>query len=161
MLKLVRRNKSPYWIIRGSIKGQRIEESTGTSDQAARRGNLCEARGGNPPRAHLRSCLYGDLRRRGPELLEARWVEAVPRPVIEHFATTPLAKIDLVAIERGARKLFPNGSPGDAQSAILHARLRGASSRGQARHVRRADHRATEGAEGPGQVDNRPKRPSG
>ena len=33
MLKLLRRPKSPNWIIRGSIGGCRIEESTGVSDK--------------------------------------------------------------------------------------------------------------------------------
>jgi len=32
-LKLVRRPKSPNWIIRGSIGGVRVEESTGVSDK--------------------------------------------------------------------------------------------------------------------------------
>ncbi len=32
-LKLVSREKSPFWIIRGSIRGVRVEESTGTSDR--------------------------------------------------------------------------------------------------------------------------------
>lgn len=30
---LVRRPRSPYWIMRGSIRGQRIEESTNTADK--------------------------------------------------------------------------------------------------------------------------------
>ena len=31
MLQLVRRPKSPNWIIRGPVRGIRVEESTGTS----------------------------------------------------------------------------------------------------------------------------------
>lgn len=31
-LDLKRRPKSPYWIIRGSLRGYRVEESTGTND---------------------------------------------------------------------------------------------------------------------------------
>lgn len=34
MLKLVKRDWTPYWIIRGRIGGGRIEESTGTTDRA-------------------------------------------------------------------------------------------------------------------------------
>ena len=34
-LKIVRRPKSPYWIIRGTLRGIRLEESTGTDDKKA------------------------------------------------------------------------------------------------------------------------------
>ena len=32
-LKLVKRPKSPFWIIRGTVRGIRVEESTGVSDR--------------------------------------------------------------------------------------------------------------------------------
>jgi hypothetical protein len=32
-LRLVRRPKSPYWIVRGTVRGIRVEESTGTSEK--------------------------------------------------------------------------------------------------------------------------------
>jgi hypothetical protein len=32
-LKIVRRPKSPHWIIRGTLRGIRLEESTGTDDK--------------------------------------------------------------------------------------------------------------------------------
>lgn len=35
MLKLVRRPRSPHWIVRGSVAGRRIEETTGTASRAA------------------------------------------------------------------------------------------------------------------------------
>ncbi len=34
-LKLVKRPKSPYWIMRGTVRGVRVEESTGTPDKRA------------------------------------------------------------------------------------------------------------------------------
>ena len=34
-LKLVRRPKSPNWIIRGTLRGRRVEESTGVAGRAA------------------------------------------------------------------------------------------------------------------------------
>src|SRR5215831_15803957 len=33
MLRLVRRPKSPNWVIRGSLRGRRVEESTRTDDK--------------------------------------------------------------------------------------------------------------------------------
>jgi hypothetical protein len=32
-LRLVRRPKTPYWIVRGTVRGIRIEESAGTNDK--------------------------------------------------------------------------------------------------------------------------------
>jgi hypothetical protein len=32
-VRLVRRPKSPYWIIRGTLRGIRVEESTGTDNK--------------------------------------------------------------------------------------------------------------------------------
>jgi hypothetical protein len=34
-LRLVRRPKSPNWVVRGTIRGVRIEESTGTDNKKA------------------------------------------------------------------------------------------------------------------------------
>ena len=45
------------------------------------------------------------------ELPGTRRFEALHRPVIKHFGTTPLAQIDQDALDRGARKLYPNASP--------------------------------------------------
>jgi integrase len=33
-LALVKRPKSPHWIIRGTIRGRRVEESAGTGDRS-------------------------------------------------------------------------------------------------------------------------------
>src|SRR5262245_10569721 len=112
MLKLVHRSYSPYWIIRGSIKGQRFEESTGTSDKRLAE-EICAKRAleihsehifGRAPTATFAEAALSYLEARGSK--PVRFLG----PVIEHFGTTLLARIDLVAIERGARKLFPDGS---------------------------------------------------
>ena len=129
MLRLRRRTYSPYWIIRGSIKGQRIEESTGTSDRPLAE-EICAKRESEIHREHI----YGrastaTFAEAALSYLEAHGSKPVRflAPVIKHFGTTPLARIDLVAIERGARKLFPNGSPATLNrqfftpaSAVLH-----------------------------------------
>ena len=32
-IKLVKRPKSPFWVMRGTIRGIRVEETTGTADK--------------------------------------------------------------------------------------------------------------------------------
>jgi integrase len=109
-LRLVRRTKSPYWIIRGTIRRFRVEESTGTSDR-----RIAEEIRVKRESEILQQSVYG--RRATATFAEAvvsyletggsrRFLE----PIIRHFGTTPLAKIDQDLIERGARKLYPNTS---------------------------------------------------
>lgn len=104
-LKLVRRPRSPHWIIRGTLRGIRVEESTGIGDRRA-----AEEIRAKREAAILAESLYG--RRATATFAEAalNYLEAgVPnrfmRPIIEHFGTIPLARIDQDALDAGARKL--------------------------------------------------------
>jgi integrase len=109
-LRLVRRPKSPYWIIRGTLRGIRIEESTGTDDRryaeeirAKREGEI------------LRVSIYGraataSFAEAALSYIENGGSRRFLEPVIRHFGIIPLAKIDQDVIENGAAKTFPNGS---------------------------------------------------
>jgi integrase len=109
-LKLVRRHKSPYWIIRGSIRGRRIEESTGTSKK-----KTAEEIRAKREAELLAECVYGrrataTFAQAALSYLEGGGSKRFLDPVITHFGTTPLAKIDQDAIDRGARKVYPEAS---------------------------------------------------
>jgi len=105
-LKIVRRPKSPYWIIRGI----RLEESTGTDDKKAAQEIrakreaeiLAESVYGRRATATFASAALSYLENGGSK----RFLE----PIIKHFGTTPLAQIDQDAIDRMARKLYPSAS---------------------------------------------------
>jgi integrase len=126
-LKLKRRPKSPYWIIRGTLRGIRIEESTGTGDKriaeeirAKREAEiLAESVCGRRATSTFAAAALSYLETGGSKRFTA--------PVISHFGTMPLGKIDQDAIDKAARKLYPRGGPAtrDRQcyaiaSAILH-----------------------------------------
>lgn len=111
MLKLVRRPKSPYWIIRGTLRGVRVEESTGT-------GNKQAAEEIRVKREHdiLTESVYGrsataTFAHAALSYLESGGTKRFIEPIIEHFGTTLLAKIGQDAIDRGARKLYPDATP--------------------------------------------------
>jgi integrase len=117
MLKCIRRPKSPNWIMRGTIRGIRIEESTGTSDR--RRAEEIRA---NREDELYKQSIYG--RRATKTFAEAalsyqeiggRHCDGGERRflarIIRHFGTTPLGQIDLDALDRGAAKLFPDAAP--------------------------------------------------
>ena len=126
-IKLVRRPKSPNWIARGTIRGIRIEESTGTGDK-----RVAEEIRAKREAELLAQSVYG--RRATASFAEAALTylenggeRRFLGPVIKHFGTMPLARIDQDELDRGARKLIPNASSATRNrqfytpaSAVLH-----------------------------------------
>lgn len=109
-LKLVRRPKSPFWIIRGTLRGIRVEESTGVV--LANRAAAQEIRAKREADI-LAESIYG--RRAVATFAEAAVIHIEAggdtrflAPIIKHFGTTPLGRVDQDALDRGARKLYPN-----------------------------------------------------
>lgn len=132
-LKLVRRPRSPNWIIRGSLRGVRVEESTGTGNRAA-----AEEIRAKREAEILAGSIYGHRATAtfaGAALsyLENGGARRFTAPVIAHFGTMPLAKIGQDALDRGAKKLYPDASPATrnrqfyavASSILHHAAKRG------------------------------------
>lgn len=110
-IKLVKRPRSPNWIVRGTLRGIRVEESTGTGDRRA-----AEEIRAKREAEILAQSIYG--RRATATFAEAavsylenggsrRFIE----PVIRHFGTTPLAQIGQAEIQAGALKVYPKATP--------------------------------------------------
>jgi integrase len=111
-LKLVKRPKSPNWIMRGTVRRQSIEETTGVADRKTaeeirikREAELLtESVHGKAltvtfAHAALDYLEHGDCTRR------------FVKPVADHFGTTLLKDIDQHAIDLAAVKLYPKGGP--------------------------------------------------
>jgi integrase len=110
-LKLVRRPNTPNWVIRGTLRGVRVEESTGTGNRTA-----AEEIRAKREAEILKASIYGraataSFAEAALSYLQQGGSRKFLQPVIQYFKTTPLAKIDQEAIEEGAGKLFPNASP--------------------------------------------------
>ena len=111
-LKVVKRPKSPYWVIRGTIGGCRIEESTGTSEKA-----LAEEIRAKREAELFKQKVYGKeavvtFAHAVVDYLEhgngnKRFME----PVLTHFDKTLLRHIDQDAIDKAAKKLLANAGP--------------------------------------------------
>jgi integrase len=138
-LRVVRRPKSPHWVIRGTVRGIRIEESAGTNSRtlaeeikakreaelitAAIHGRAATATFAEAVNSYLET---GGRRRTGGS---RRFLG----PILEHFQTTPLVKIDLAAIERAAKRLYPAATPQTRNRQVFSptvAVLRHAAQRG-------------------------------
>ncbi|ESY92820.1 site-specific integrase [Mesorhizobium sp. LNHC229A00] len=111
-LKLVHRPKSPYWIMRGTVRGQSIEETTGTSNKEA-----AEAIRIQRETEILTESVYGkkatvtfavaaiDYLEHGSG--EGRFL----KPLADHFGTTLLREIEQHAIDLAGKKLYPKAGP--------------------------------------------------
>lgn len=127
-LKLVKRPKSPNWIMRGTVRGQTIEETTGTSNKEA-----AEAIRIKRENELLTESVYGkeltitfahavlDYLEHGNA--DKRFLSAI----VDHFGKTLLREIDQHAIDLAAKKLYPKASNSTRNrqvytpiSAILH-----------------------------------------
>lgn len=139
-LKLVAdRHGSPNLYLRGTVRGRRVEESTRTADRRA-----AEEIRAKREAEILEESIHG--RRSTATFAEAAlsYLETGGRdgtggsrrflgPVLDHFGTTPLARIDLLAIEAGARKIYPKASPATRNRQFITptvAVLRHAAKRG-------------------------------
>jgi integrase len=126
-LKCVRRPKSPYWIIRGTIRGIRIEESTGVNDR--RRAEEIRAK---REAELIAQSVYGrravaTFAEAALSYLEQDGSKRFMEPIVRHFGTTALAVIDQDALDRAAVKLYPNVATSTRNrqfytpaSAVLH-----------------------------------------
>ena len=109
-LKLVKRPKSPRWIIRGTLRGVRVEESTGTSEKWA-----AEETRAKREAEILRESIYGrvstfDFAQASLSFLEEGGSRRFIGPVLDHFRTTPLRHIGQEAVDNAASKLYPHAS---------------------------------------------------
>jgi integrase len=133
MLKLVHRHGSKHWYMRGTVKGQYIDESTGFSDREAaetirikREYQLSrEAIYGRAATATFADAALSYIENGG----ERRFMA----PLLRYFGEAKLADIDQIAVEKAARSLFPTASSSTVNrqaftpvSAVLrHAAQRG------------------------------------
>src|SRR5215470_12583475 len=109
-LKLSRRDWTPNWVMRGTVRGIRLEESTGTTDKktaeeirAKREVEILnESVHGRSATATFASAVRSYLENGGNK----RFLDGP----VKHFGTTPLVRIDQDAIDKGARKVYPNAS---------------------------------------------------
>jgi hypothetical protein len=109
-LKLVKRPKSANWIMRGTVRGVRVEESTGTLDKRAA-GEIRAKREAEI----LTESIYGraattTFAHAALSFVEEGGGRRFVAPVIDHFKTTPLRLIGQDAIDNAASKLYPKAS---------------------------------------------------
>ena len=110
-LKLVKRHGSPFWYLRGSVRGVALDESTKTADRqqaeairAKREWEIVNRQlGGGRAVATFLEAAVSYMENGG----EARYVQ----PLLNHFMTTPLSQIGQAEVEACARKLYPGLAP--------------------------------------------------
>ena len=138
-LKLLHRKRSPFWIIRGTVRGVRYEESTGVIDRRdaeeiriKREAEiLVHAIHGRPAATSFAEAVVSYLETGGRHGTGGS--KQFMKAVLEHLGNRPLADIGLEDIERGARITYPRASPATrnwqfitpAVAVLRHASRRG------------------------------------
>jgi site-specific recombinase XerD len=110
-LKLVKRHGSPFWYLRGSVRGVNVDESTKVADReqaeafkAKREWEIVNRQlGGGRAVATFLEAAVSYMENGG----EARFVQ----PLLNHFKGTPLSQIGQAEVEACARKLYPTLAP--------------------------------------------------
>lgn len=110
-LKLEWRTDRTSWYIRGTVRGVRVRESCGTDDKEA-----AEAIRAQREWEILQGSIFGQQATASfltavRIYLENNGERRFLQPIIDHFGSMPLAKIDQAAIDAAARKLYPGAAP--------------------------------------------------
>lgn len=133
-LKLVKRPKTPNWIMRGSVRGKSIEETTGTADK-----KIAEAIRINREKELLEESVWGkqinvNFAEAALDYLEHGGGEQrFIKPLHDHFGTQLLRNIGQHAIDLAAKKILPSAAPATLNRQIytpMSAILRHASKKG-------------------------------
>lgn len=119
MLKPVKRPKSPYYVARGTINGQRVEKSTGETTLAAAR-QACERIAAEILASDPDQVSKGRLTvKQAATQYRAAGKDGRFLTAIEtHFGDTPVSAIDPQAMRKAAKAIYPN-----AASATLRRQL--------------------------------------
>jgi len=138
-LKLKQRHGGRIWYIVGTVRGVTLDESTGLADRAkaeevrARREwqIIEESIHGRKATATFLEAAVSYLEHGGRDKTGGE--RTYIRPLLDHFGTMPLAKIDQVAIDKAAKKLYPDVSSSTLNRQVftpVSAVLRHAAKRG-------------------------------
>lgn len=110
-LKIVKRPKSPYWIIRGTVAGTVIEESTRTGDRT-RAEYLRAKRESELLDAHVygakKTATFSDA---AIAYMQAGGERRFIAKLLKHFGSKPLASITQTAVDHAAQTLYPKATP--------------------------------------------------
>ena len=134
MLKLVQRPKSPDWVMRGTVRGVSIEESTGVANRKAAEEILTKRQAEILTESVWWKTATVTFAHAVADYLEhgagdTRFLT----PLLTHFTTTLLRDIDQHAIDLAAKKLYPKAGPATrnrqvftpASAVLRHAARKG------------------------------------
>ena len=132
-LYLTKRGESPYWYIRGSIRGARVDESTGTRERAAAEQILAVRSAELFTESVHGSAAVRTFADAALSYMEAGGERKHLLPIIKRLGPVKLSKIGQEQIEDVAKKVKPKASPATVNrhvytpiSAVLHhAALKG------------------------------------
>ena len=110
-IKLTRRHGSPYWYMRGSVRGRRVDESTGCSDQEAAEDVLIKRSAEILERTIVGDTLSRTFAEAALSYMDGGGERVHLAPLIKHFGKTKLVHIGQHEIDEAAKTLKPGAAP--------------------------------------------------
>ncbi|MFZ5715800.1 MAG: tyrosine-type recombinase/integrase [Bradyrhizobium sp.] len=110
-LKLYQRPGSPNWYLRGTLRGVNVHETCGTDEKG-----VAEEIKAKREWEILQGSVYGikaggTFKAGAVAYLENGGEARFLQPLIDHFGSTPLAKIDQAAVDKAAKVIYPGLAP--------------------------------------------------
>jgi integrase len=134
MLKLVQRPRSPNWVMRGTVRGVSVEESTGVVNRKAAEEILAKRQVEILTESVWGKTATVTFAHAVTDYLEhGAGDKRFLAPLLKHFTTTLLREIDQHAIDLAAKKLYPKAGPATrnrqvftpASAVLRHAARKG------------------------------------
>jgi integrase len=111
-LKLIRKPGRPNWYIRGTVRGIHVRESTSVADRKAAETIRAQREWEIVQRSIFGQEATATFVAAAVTYMEAGGERRYLAPIIARIGSVLLAKIDQGVIDKTARALFPDGSPG-------------------------------------------------
>lgn len=111
MLKPVKRPKSPYYYIRGTINGVRIERSTGETSKSKAAAQIPDIIAEFYTRPNCTDWREMSFAAAVSAYIDAGRDERFLTKILDHFEETPLGQIDNATMARASNALYPGRAP--------------------------------------------------
>jgi integrase len=122
-LKKVRRHGSPFWYVRGTVRGQPVDETTGTEDEAAAEAYRIKRENELLDRSLLGERAPKSFVRAAHDYIQAAGLsprdESYVIRLAELYAGKTLGQIDQGEIERAVRRFCPDNAPASINRTII------------------------------------------
>lgn len=118
-LKCIKRHGSPFWYIRGTVRGVAVDESTKVTDKRQAESIRAKRETSIIDRQLSGAKATSTFLEAAVSYMENGGERRYLKPLVDHFGSTPLVRIGQSEVESAARKLFPDLAPSSINRLVF------------------------------------------